>query len=94
MFHDILSSNPSDETREVVRELVDEHGVLSQKVEEFEKLVYGEMFPLSKEKVQKIVLFLDDFANSFAVHIDKEYDKILPILKLNGSSPSRVGRNI
>ncbi|MBN1621890.1 MAG: hemerythrin domain-containing protein [Endomicrobiales bacterium] len=81
VFPGVLQTTENREVKDAVDYLIEEHKRLLAGVEEFESLVYGEVFPLPKAKIEKLNSFLEDFIDSSSKHMLKEEEKILPLLK-------------
>jgi hypothetical protein len=81
VFTEILSSSQDAETQNLVNEMTQEHKALLNMMGEFEKLIYGEIFPLPKAKVEQIEKLFKNLAIASLKHLEREEDKIMPLIK-------------
>ncbi|MCB4791369.1 MAG: hemerythrin domain-containing protein [Elusimicrobia bacterium] len=81
IFKQILSENTDDTMRQLIDELENDHKMLIDKISQFEQIVYGVVFPLSKKKTEELSILIQEFTIISLNHLNKEEDKILPLVK-------------
>ncbi len=83
VFPVILSRCATPESTKLILELQKEHRSILKELEEFQRIISENTFPLDEETNTRLNVVGREILDSLLVHTSKEDDKLLPILKKN-----------
>ena len=80
VFSPVLLRATTPDSIKLILELQREHGSISNELEEFQKIISENAFPLDKETGTRLNVVGRDIIDRLLTHASKEDDKLLPIL--------------
>jgi len=83
VFPTILSRAATPDSIKLILVLQREHGSILKELEEFQKIISENAFPLDKDTNTRLNVVGRKIIDSLLTHASKEDDKLLPILKKN-----------
>ena len=83
VFSTILAHAATPEGIKLILELQREHGSILKELEEFQKIISDNTFPLDKGTSTRLNVIGRDIIDSLLAHASKEDDLLVPILKEN-----------
>jgi len=83
IFTPVLAHTGTPDVIKLILELQKEHGSILKELEEFQKIIDENTFPLDKDTHTRLNVVGRDIISSLLVHASKEDDLLIPILKEN-----------